>query len=444
MLIKRNIRVIPKQRERANGGRDAILRLRIICNGFTEEIPLGQTIDADRWNQKGQYMEGTKPDSHGNLPAEINILIRERIAIAQDVFKGFEVRKENPVHNTLKKALRDALVSGEAVEEGPKTLEDALDEYFREQKAKGNWMPRTAAKWNTIRKQMLAFRPDLTMPEFNADLMASLAQFLATNPRSRIRTKAAIVSGKGLCNATVNRRMRDIKSFVRWAAGKGYVGHHDFEVRTRRLDELNQNINFLTEAEISQIAKAEIPPKKKHLERIRDILLFSCFTGLRFSDIQNLRRSDLGQRCMEVTTIKTGTKVAIQYNDTSRRILNKYRDEDFGGRALPPISNQKYNVELKELGRLAGINAPVHLTYGYGNERYDIEVPKYEAMSSHIGRRSFCTNAMSRGIPQEVVRRWTGHSSFAAMKPYLTVADSVCESEMRRMDWDPLDTKDQN
>lgn len=444
MLIKRNIRVAPKLRARADGGRDAILRLRITCNGTTEEIPVGKTIDAERWNQKGQYMEGTKPDSHGNKPSDINPLIQEKIAVVQNLFKEYEVRRENPNRKTLKKALREALVPGENIKDGPKTLEDALEEYFLDQKAKGDWMPRTVAKWNTIRKQMLAFRPDLTMPEFDAGLMASLAQFLATNPGTRMRTKAAVIGGQGLCNATVNRRMRDIKSFVRWAAGKGYVGHHDFEVRTRRLDELKKNINFLTEEEISRIAGLEIPAAHKHLEPIRDLLLFSCFTGLRFSDIQNLRRSDLGQRCMEVTTIKTGTKVAIQYNDTSRRILDKYGDCDLGGRALPRISNQKYNVALKELGQLAGINAPVHLTYCHGNERFDVEVPKYKVMSSHIGRRSFCSNAMSRGIPQEVVRRWTGHSSFEAMKPYLTVADSVCEHEMRRMDWDPFETKDEN
>ena len=128
---------------------------------------------------------------------------------------------------------------------------------------------------------------------------------------------------------------------------------------------------------------------------------------------------------MEVE-IKTHDYLVIELNDHSRAILEKYEDVHFeGDKALPVISNQKMNTYLKELGKLAGIDEPIKQTYYIGNERKEEVHPKHELLASHVGRRTFICNALSLGIPAQVVMKWTGHSDYKAVKPYIDIADDI-------------------
>ena len=68
---------------------------------------------------------------------------------------------------------------------------------------------------------------------------------------------------------------------------------------------------------------------------------------------------------------------------------------------------------------------PIRETYYRGNERIDEVTPKYALLSTHTGRRTFICNALALGIPVQVVMKWTGHSDYKAMKPYIDIADEI-------------------
>ena len=89
---------------------------------------------------------------------------------------------------------------------------------------------------------------------------------------------------------------------------------------------------------------------------------------------------------------------------------------------------------LKELCELAGINTPVHITYYRGQQRIDETLPKYELIGTHAGRRTFICNAILLGIPANVIMKWTGHSDYKAMKPYIDIADETKVQAMSRFD----------
>ena len=111
---------------------------------------------------------------------------------------------------------------------------------------------------------------------------------------------------------------------------------------------------------MEQLETYEIPENKKYLERVRDVFLFCCYSSLRYSDVYNLKRSDIQNNKMLITTIKTHDDLAIELNKTTTALLKKYADCDFpGNKALPVITNQKMNDYLKELCELAGIDTPV-------------------------------------------------------------------------------------
>lgn len=92
------------------------------------------------------------------------------------------------------------------------------------------------------------------------------------------------------------------------------------------------------------------------------------------------------------------------------------------------------NDYLKELAELAVIDEPIRETYYIGNKRIDEVTPKYALLSTHAGRRTFICNALSLGISANVVMKWTGHSDYKAMKPYIDIADDIKANAMNKFD----------
>ena len=90
------------------------------------------------------------------------------------------------------------------------------------------------------------------------------------------------------------------------------------------------------------------------------------------------------------------------------------------------------NDYIKDLAELAGINEPVHETYYKGNKRIETVTPKYALLGTHAGRRTFICFALSLGIPVQVIMKWTGHSDYKAMKPYIDIEDSIKASSMNK------------
>ena len=234
-------------------------------------------------------------------------------------------------------------------------------------------------------------------------------------------------------NSTIGKQLGFLKWFIRWALKKGYHQNIAFETFKPKLKNTPKKVIFLTWDELNKLKSCNIPQNKQYLERVRDVFLFCCFTGLRYSDVYNLRTSDVKADHIEITTVKTADSLVIELNNHSKAILEKYKDVHFeGNKVLPVISNQKMNDYLKELGELAEINEPIRETYYKGNQRIDEVTPKYALLGTHAGRRTFICNALALGIPAQVVMKWTGHSDYKAMKPYIDIADDIKANEMSR------------
>ena len=106
---------------------------------------------------------------------------------------------------------------------------------------------------------------------------------------------------------------------------------------------------FLSMDELKILENYQIPEEKTYLIYTRDVFLFMCFTGLRYSDVTNLRRCDIYDDRIEITTAKTYEALVINLNKYSSSILKKYEDTEFKrDAALPVVSNQKMNKNLHE------------------------------------------------------------------------------------------------
>lgn len=228
---------------------------------------------------------------------------------------------------------------------------------------------------------------------------------------------------KGFNNNYIKKLTKNMAWFLRWAQKKGYCAKFDPECLSPRLKTPERRVIYLDWDELMTVYNFNVPANKNYIARVRDIFCFCCFTGLRFSDAQNLKRSDVYEDKISISTIKTSERLEIPLGKHARSILDKYSGEDLGGKVLPSISNQKANQYLKELCFTCGINRPVTVVDFRGSQRIEEVKPKWELMGTHCGRRTFISNALALGVPVTTVMAITGHSDFQAMKPYIEIAE---------------------
>lgn len=423
MNIKRNILFSLESRKK-NGNpiiENVPIRMRVIYNAHRVEFTTGYRIDMAKWDSSKQRIKNGCTNKLQQTAAEINSDLLKYYTCIQDIFKEFEVIDTIPTPEQLKTSFNNR--QNKNVTQVPESetyimsFWEIFDEFVRECGAQNNWTNATYEKFTATEKHLRDFDINLTLESLNESRLTDYVTFLRDT--------------KNLRNSTIGKQMGFLKWFLRWSKKKGYNNNVAFETFKPKLKTTQKKVIFLTWTELAKLREYEIPETKKYLDRVRDVFLFQCFTGLRYSDVFNLRRSDIKGNHIEVTTVKTADSLIIELNNHSKAILNKYKDVHFEhDKVLPVITNQKMNDYLKELAELAEINEPVRETYYKGNERIDEVTPKYALLGTHAGRRTFICNALSLGIPAQVVMKWTGHSDYKAMKPYIDIADDIKANAM--------------
>jgi integrase len=424
MNIKRNI-IFSLESRKKNGVPVTVnvpIRMRVIYSGNRIDFSTGYRIDTSKWDEDKQRVKNGCTNKFKQSASEINADLLAYYSDIQEIFKGFEVENIVPAPQQLKDAFnsrnRQANPEPEVEVKIPKAVfYMAFDEFVKECGTQNSWGNATYEKFAALKNHLKEFDENLSYEALNESKLMDFLYYLRDTLEMR--------------NTTTDKKISYLKWFLRWSVKKGYTDNLAFDSFKPKLKTTQKKVIFLTWKELNQLRDYAIPETKKYLERVRDVFLFSCFSGLRHSDVYNLRRSDIKDSHIEITTIKTADSLIIELNNHSKAILDKYRDVAFeNDKALPVISNQKMNDYLKELAELAEINDPVRETYYKGNERIDSVLPKYALLSTHAGRRTFICNALSLGIPPQVVMKWTGHNDYKAMKPYIDIADDIKANAM--------------
>ena len=425
MNIKRNIIFTLESRKK-----DGVLivenvpiRMRVNFASKRIEFTTGYRIDAAKWDTDKQRVRNGCTNKLKQSASEINASLLGYYTEVQEIFKKFEVEEIMPTPEQIKEAFS---VLHKPIEEEikprkstPNAFYKVFDEFVSDCGRQNDWTDSTYEKFAAVKNHLMNFRDGLTFDFFDEKGLNDYVTYLRDVKEMR--------------NSTIGKQLSFLKWFLRWAFKKGLHQNNDYDSYKPKLKSTQKKIIFLTWEELNKLREFEIPAAKQALDRVRDVFLFQCFTGLRYSDVFNLRKSDIKDDHIEVTTVKTSDSLIIELNNHSKAILDKYKDVAFeDDKVLPVITNQKMNDYLKELAELAGIDEPVRQTYYRGNERIDEVTPKYALLGTHAGRRTFICNALALGIPPQVVMKWTGHSDYKAMKPYIDIADDIKANAMSK------------
>lgn len=382
MNIKRNV-VFSLETKKKNGKQiteNLPIRMRIMYAGQRIEIFTGYRIDEAKWDTDKQRVTNNCTNKLKQSASDINSDLNKFFTDIQAIFKECEIQNRTPTPKQLKEEFnrkQNRRIKGFHVDR----VLDVFDEFIEERSTQNNWTKATITKFTTIKNNIKKFDEFLTFVALDENRLTDYVNFLRDKKEMR--------------NSTIEKQVKFFRWFLLWATKKGYNRNNTFESFKPNLKAAKKKVIFLSWEELTQLREYEIPEAKNYLDRVRDVFLFQCYTGLRYSDVYNLKRSDIKGNQIEITTIKTADSLIIELNAYSLEILEKYKDFHFeNNKVLPVISNQKMNDYLKELAELADINEPVRETYYKGNKRIDEVTPKYALLGTHAGRRTFICNSL--------------------------------------------------
>jgi integrase len=400
------------------GKPDAKLRYRIKWNNNKNIVAfaVGYRVDIDKWSADTQRCKNNT--THGKKKIQANTINREIQRFeqaAEEVFHEFEKSNKIPTCNELR--LKFNLLTGRMSEEKEETFFNILDKFIAETGRLNQWTRPSYQKYAALKNHLLEFDKDLSFNSIDKNTITNFVLFLRDELRMR--------------NTSIENQLFYLRRFLKWATENQYSYNPESLKFSIKLKISGKKVIFLDWDELMTVYHFPIPKNMPGIERVRDVFCFCCFTGLRYSDVANLKRSDVFDTYISVVTVKTADSLKIELNNYSKSILDKYKAAECSGNlALPVISNQKMNDALKDLGKLCGIDKPITTTYYRGNERIEEVHPKYALLGTHAGRRTFVCNALMLGISPQIVMKWTGHNDYKSMKPYIDIADKAKEDAM--------------
>ena len=425
--------------------------MRVTFNNVQKILSTGYHLDLDgAWDSKLMMVASGYVGSDGATASQINVALNNMFNQMDAAFKYFEATELYPTMEQLLKRY-DEKMSGitpvkpepSKKQENPKEMDffKAYEEFMSECGEKNAWTEATFEKMEAMKVDLASFKKNI---KFSSLTQTTLTEFVAyMRDSKKLRTPRKKKGERkdydqedlvGLKNSTIEKKLGYLRWFLNWATDRGYNTNLAYKAFRPTLKMTQKKVIYLTKDELASVRNLELSEAQAYLDPIRDVFLFCCVSGLRHSDVNNLRRSDVKGDHIEVTTVKTADSISIELNDITKAILEKYKDTPFkDNKALPNYTNQAMNRDIKELCKLAGIDEEIRITTYKGNVRTDEIHPKHELVGTHTGRRTFIVNALSLGIPPNIVMKWTGHSDYKAMKPYIDIVDSIKASEMTKL-----------
>ena len=400
------------------------IRMRVSYAGKRVELRVGHSIEVGKWDKaKGRVLNGYK-NRYKQSSGEINKALSSCEAIIDEIIEKYKLlEKRMPTEEELKTAFNEAAGRTRPEQQDKnRSFYNIYNTFMQTVGEQNSWRNATYTKFKTLREHLQGYDINL---EFDTFTEQSFQGFISYLHRKNLR------------NTTIAKTVAFLKWFLRWAYNNDYYNgklHDSFKARLKGTDGNAKEIIYLEWEELLNLYSFDFSARPS-LAAVRDVFCFCCFTGLRYSDVAKLKRDDVKKDFIVVITQKTVDGLKIELNKYSRSILDKYRNIPLPfDKALPVISNAKMNEHLKEMGQIAGINDPQRIVYFKGNVRHEEVYPKYVLLTTHCGRRTFIVNALYLGIPAEVVMRWTGHSDYQAMKPYIKIVDELKKQEMAKFD----------
>lgn len=371
---------------------------RVTVNGIAAEIPLKCHIYPERWSQQKERAIGKD-----KLSIEINGTL--------DSFRArvFEIRTQIQheggdvnIHE-IKRRLTESRVTRMFLKE--------LSDYckLRQKEVGVNITQLTADKFHRTLRYLQEYtlekynKQDIPLSSVNYDYVYGFKIFVQTRHNCKN-------------NGAVNL-LRALRNFILYCISNEWIQKNPLKEMRLKM-EITQVRAHLTKSELEQIISKEMPIER--LERVRDVFVFCCLTGLAFTDADHLcadhiGRDDKGNVWIHKPRQKTAIMSIIPLLPYAREILDKYADDNEcmkKGKLIPICSNQRMNAYLKELATICNIN---------------------KLLTTHCARHTFACVAIEYGMPLETIAKVLGHTKVQMTQHYARLSDGAVLRDMVKL-----------
>jgi len=384
------------------------IRLFVRTENKTFKYSIGEKINPNFWDVSKQLAKRSYT-GHPELNSTLNklkekIKRRLRLLSLENDFLTIDMIK-NEIENSL--SIKTPIDS-------KKVFWESLNQFIESRKIEKRI--RTVQKYQTLLVHLQDFEKEkhyqITFERIDLEFFERFTAYLIKDLKHT--------------NNTIGKYISCLKTFLHWATDKNYNTKIDF--RKFKVYNEKSDIIYLTEAELMKIYTLDLSYDKT-LAKVRDVFCFQCFTGQRFSDIENLKRDDLKNDAWYLHTYKTKDIIEIPLSSLAKEILNKYKADS---KPLPVISHQKTNDFIKEVCKLAEIKEPITLVKYSGAERIDNSKLKYDLVTTHTARRTFVTLSLEKGMRPETIMEITGHTSYKTFRKYIKITSKVKRDEINK------------
>ena len=393
-----NLLFYPKKRPTYKSG-PVMIYLRFTVEGQRTEISTGKSIDPAKWNAQSCRANGTK-----EAVRTLNAFLDRMEAKAQELHHLMTMNNDDVTAETLKNRFIGKV-------EKARTLVAVFEDHNQKMKSLvgQEFEKSTLQRYETCLTHVKEFMQwqysisDIPVTKINCAFLNDFEYYLR--------------SVRKCANNSAIKYIKNLGKVVRICLGNGWLTvdpYINYKPKTQKVHR-----TALNKEELTAIVEKEMSVER--LQLVKDIFLFSCYTGLAYVDVRKLKRSEVirgidGDHWIYTNRQKTDTLSRIPILPTAAHIMKRYEDHPqciIEDRLLPVMSNQKMNAYLKEIADICGTK---------------------KLLTFHIARHTFATTVtLNNGVPIESVAKMMGHTSIKTTQIYAKVMDHKISEDMQAL-----------
>lgn len=393
---------IKKDKAKANG--DCPIYLKVVYNQKSVTLSTGKYISEERWKQTDNLRR---------------VLRQDREKVLKESLELYQLRIEK-IHNELERNHQTVSIkefklkiSGKESEEKSLDILEVIKQHnanFSKLVGIGERSKASLQKYERVKELVRVFNQktfgteNIAMDKINGVYIYNLESYLKFESKYKGRL--------GIKNNSLVKYFKNLKTICNYALKMELIEKNPFNVYSGKIKETEAI--FLTEEELQRIENKFFPIER--LDRVKDIFLFSCYTGYAPVDAMKLTRENIIRDASKELWIKTnrqktGTRANVPILPPILKIITKYQFD--GDYLLPKISNQKMNAYLKEIADCLGLTK--NLTW-------------------YVARHTFATTiTLGNGIKIENVSAMLGHTTIRQTQHYAKVLDHNVSDDMQKL-----------
>lgn len=367
-----------------NRGGKALVQIEAYLNKQRKYFSTRIYLKPEQWDARKSVVK-----KHPNAEA-LNRLLHEQLAQIEG--KELELWKQGRV--VTLELLKDTVQSSHDT--------DSFLDFMRKEIEVSNIKASTRRNHQSTLKHLLAFRRHIAFNELTLDTIEAFSHFLRN---------------KGYHTNTIAKHLKHLKRYVNTAIDKGYMNIKDYAFRAYKIRTEESRHTFLSSDELHRLQTLKLDGKSAKHRQALDAFLFSCYTGIRYSDFIHLTHDNISTSnqltWLTYKTIKTGTEVRLPlnllFNGQAISILNRHHNDLNSFFNLK--NNSNLNKELRQIARLAGLSKP---------------------FSFHTARHTYATLLLYKGVNITTVQKLLGHKSIKTTQIYTNVMDATIIADLSK------------